>query len=167
MIKTKLTKKARDFAKRAHEGQKRKFSGEPYIKHPIAVAKIVATVEHDEFMIAAAFLHDVVEDTDVTIEEIEMFFGSEVAELVDGLTNKTVLSDGNRAVRKEMDRMRLKDTSSRVHTIKTADLIHNSVSFMTEGGDFGKLWMDEKHELLKVLDKGDKKLHTKAKRFTI
>lgn len=167
MIKTELTKKARDFATKAHEGQKRKYSGEPYIKHPIAVAKIVATVDHDEFMIAAAFLHDTVEDTEVTIEEILDIFGEEVAELVDGLTNKTVLADGNRAARKEMDRLRLQETSSKVHTIKTADLIHNSVSFMTEGGDFGKLWMDEKHELLKVLIKGNKKLHTKAKRFTI
>ncbi len=78
-------KEALEFAKEAHRGQYRK-SGEPYIVHPILVAAITAYVTNDETMVVAALLHDVVEDTDKSIEEIEERFGKEVVELVEGLT---------------------------------------------------------------------------------
>ena len=78
-------KEALEFAKEAHRGQYRK-SGEPYIVHPILVAAITAYVTNDETMVVAALLHDVVEDTDKSIEEIERRFGKEVVELVEGLT---------------------------------------------------------------------------------
>ncbi|BCD67976.1 bifunctional (p)ppGpp synthetase/guanosine-3',5'-bis(diphosphate) 3'-pyrophosphohydrolase [Nitratiruptor sp. YY09-18] len=76
---------ALEFAIRAHEGQKRK-SGEPYVVHPILVATITAYITNDETMIIAALLHDVVEDTPYTLEDIESRFGDEVAHLVEGLT---------------------------------------------------------------------------------
>ncbi len=76
---------ALEFAKLAHEGQYRK-SGEPYVIHPILVAAITAFVTGDETMVIAALLHDVVEDTPHTIEEIEERFGADVANLVEGLT---------------------------------------------------------------------------------
>jgi (p)ppGpp synthase/HD superfamily hydrolase len=77
--------RAIDFAAKAHEGQFRK-SGEPYIVHPVLVASIVSALGGDESMVISAVLHDVVEDTPVTIEEVQELFGSDVAALVDGLT---------------------------------------------------------------------------------
>jgi len=78
-------KNALDYAKKAHAGQKRK-SGEPYIIHPILVAGITATISADETMVLAALLHDVVEDTPFTIDDIRSEFGEDVAYLVEGLT---------------------------------------------------------------------------------
>ena len=77
-----LIEKAYEIARTAHEGQLRK-SGEPYIIHPLYVAIILAGLELDKETLAAALLHDVVEDTDITYEEIEKEFGVEVAQLVD------------------------------------------------------------------------------------
>ena len=77
-----------EFAAKAHQKQKRR-SGEPYIIHPIAVATILAKeLEMTDNTVIAAFLHDVVEDTDHTIEEIEERFGSDVAKLVDAVTKR-------------------------------------------------------------------------------
>src|SRR5690625_4848285 len=77
--------RAYEFAKKAHEGQFRK-SGEPYIIHPVQVAGILVELAMDPETVAGGFLHDVVEDTAVTIEEIEKTFTREVALLVDGVT---------------------------------------------------------------------------------
>ncbi|MCF6201726.1 MAG: HD domain-containing protein, partial [Hydrogenimonas sp.] len=83
---------ALSFAKDAHEGQLRK-SGEPYIVHPILVAAITASISSDETMVIAALLHDVVEDTAFTIEEIKERFGEDVAHLVEGLTKIVEIRD--------------------------------------------------------------------------
>src|SRR5699024_2212998 len=77
--------RAYEFAKKAHEGQFRK-SGEPYIVHPVQVAYILTDLEMDAETIIGGLLHDVVEDTDITLEEIEEAFSEEVAMLVDGVT---------------------------------------------------------------------------------
>ena len=69
----------------AHKEQRRK-SGEPYIIHPIGVASILASLQMDEYTLAAAFLHDVVEDTEYTFDDIRNIFGTVVANLVDGVT---------------------------------------------------------------------------------
>src|SRR5690242_5896969 len=78
-------RKAYAYAEKHHGGQYRK-SGEPYILHPIQVAGIIVGLQLDPNTVAAAFLHDVVEDTDVTIEDITLEFNEEVAMLVDGVT---------------------------------------------------------------------------------
>ena len=83
--------KAYQVAEEAHKGQKRK-SGEPYIIHPLCVAIILADLELDKESIAAGLLHDVVEDTIMTTEELEKEFGSEVALIVDGVTKLGRLS---------------------------------------------------------------------------
>jgi len=80
--------RAYEFGARAHEGQSR-VSGEPYIQHPLAVAKILAEMRMDEKSIVAAILHDVIEDTDIAKEQIVEEFGAEVAELVDGVSKLT------------------------------------------------------------------------------
>ena len=119
--------KALDFATAAHEGQFRK-SGEPYITHPIHVAKILASYESDSDAIIAALLHDTVEDTPVTIDEIKKEFGENVMQLVDGVTKLNKLSFNSREeqqienIRKMLLAM-AKDI--RVILIKLADRLHN------------------------------------------
>jgi len=85
-------RKALDFSIEAHKTQFRK-SGEPYIIHPILVASIVSSITNDESMAIAALLHDVVEDTDISIERIEELFGEDVAHLVEGLTKIDLIRD--------------------------------------------------------------------------
>lgn len=92
MENTPQLKKALEYSKKAHQTQIRK-SGEPYIVHPILVASIVASITDDESMAIAALLHDVVEDTDINIEEISNIFGLDVAHLVEGLTKIDIIRD--------------------------------------------------------------------------
>lgn len=148
-----------DFATAAHEEQVRKYTGEPYIAHPIEVMRIVRTVEpYDEAMLAAALLHDTVEDTDVTIEDIRQQFGDDIADLVDDLTDVSKPEDGNRVARKAMDREHSAQASPRAQTIKIADLISNSKSIIEHDRGFAKTYMTEKLQLLGVLTSGNKQL---------
>lgn len=150
-----LEQRALEFARKAHEGQVRKYTGDPYIVHPIAVAALVKTVPHTEEMVAAALLHDTVEDTAVTIEDVRAVFGAEVASLVEMLTDVSKLSDGNRKLRKAMDREHLATASAAAQTVKLADLLDNSESILKHDPKFGRVFLQEKAELLKVLTKGD------------
>ena len=156
---------AKAFCIAAHSavGQKRKYTREPYYNHPIAVAKLVQAVPHTEDMIMAALLHDVVEDTEVTINLVRHMFGSTVAKLVDELTDKSTPEDGNRAKRKAIDLANLAKASPQAKTIKLADLIDNTSSIVQYDPDFAKIYMLEKRELLKVLTEGDETLYNKAK----
>ena len=124
----KLIRNAFDIAVDAHKEQRRK-SGEAYIFHPIAVAKIVASeIGLDSTSIAAALLHDVVEDTDYTLADIEQMFGESVARIVDGLTKISHLStDKNNSLQAENFRKMLLTLNEdiRVIIIKIADRLHN------------------------------------------
>lgn len=153
---------ALEFATAAHAGLVRKYTDEPYIGHPIAVADIVATVTDDPEVIAAAYLHDVVEDTDVTIDDIELMFGPRVARLVDDVTDVSKPGDGNRATRKAIDRAKLARSTPDGATIKLADLIHNSTSIVGHDPGFAKVYMREKAALLDVLKHGNPTLHARA-----
>ena len=101
-----LLERARVFATAAHAavGQTRKYTGEPYVVHPLEVANIVLSVGGTEAMVAAAMLHDVLEDTGVTFDLLEDEFGEEVAQLVLWLTDVSKPEDGNRSTRKALDR---------------------------------------------------------------
>ena len=124
-------RKAFDVALEAHSKQRRK-TGEPYIFHPIAVAKIVAyEIGLDTTSIVAALLHDVVEDTDYTVEDIERLFGENVARIVSGLTKISHLNkDQNASIQAENFRKMLLTLHDdvRVILIKIADRYHNMIT---------------------------------------
>ena len=144
------------FATQAHEGQVRKYSGEPYIVHPMNVARIVAEVTDDVNMLCAAYLHDTVEDTDVTLDEIAISgFGGDVARLVEMLTDVSRPADGNRRRRKAIDRFHTAQASNAGKTIKLADLLDNTCSIARNDPAFAKVYMAEKRLLLTELRGGD------------
>lgn len=161
-----LIEKARAFATAAHAavGQLRKYTFEPYIVHPAEVAALVATVPgHTPEMIAAAWLHDTVEDTGVTIELIRSEFGAEVAELVGWLTDVSRPDHGNRAARKAVDRAHTAGAPAAAQTIKLADLIANTRSIMEHDEKFAVTYLAEKRMLLEVMTKGDPGLMAQAR----
>ena len=126
--KVEIISKAFNFAKQAHKGVKRR-SGEPYIMHPLAVAQIVCTeIGLGSTSICAALLHDVVEDTDYTVEDIENLFGPKIAQIVDGLTKISGGIFGDRASAQAENFKKLLLTMNddiRVILIKIADRLHN------------------------------------------
>lgn len=136
-----MIQKAFDFANEAHKGVRRR-SGEPYILHPIAVAKIVVSnIGLGYKSIVAALLHDVVEDTTYTIDDLRSLFGDKVATLVEGLTKiKTVLDNEDKAQQKSMQAENFKrilltlNDDVRVVLIKLADRLHNcrTIEYMPE-----------------------------------
>ena len=136
-----VVQKAFDFANEAHKGVRRR-SGEPYILHPIAVAKIVVSnIGLGYKSIVAALLHDVVEDTSYTVDDLRSLFGDKVATLVDGLTKiKTVLDNEDKAEQKSIQAENFKrilltlNDDVRVVLIKLADRLHNcrTIEYMPE-----------------------------------
>jgi len=143
-------------------GQKRKYTGEDYITHPNAVAAIVAATGADEATVAAAYLHDVLEDTDASYGDLRIEFGPEVADLVNEVTDVATYADGNRATRKALDRAHLAKASPRAQTIKLADLIDNSTNIVERDPKFAKVYLKEKAALLEVLTAGDPGLRARA-----
>lgn len=159
-----LIEDARQFATQAHEriNQQRKYTQQPYTVHLKNVAEKVATVSDDPEMQAAAWLHDTVEDTPVTFEEVERLFGTEVMHLVMDLTDISKPSDGNRAIRKAIDRRHTAAASPRAKTIKLADLIDNCQDICRHDSRFGPVYLEEMVALLEVLQEGNAKLYSQA-----
>ncbi len=159
--------KAAQFARDAHASidQRRKYTYVPYIVHPEAVAKTVASITEDQAMIAAAWLHDVVEDTPVTIEQIEAEFGSDITSLVADLTDVALKSDGNRAKRVAIDRDHTSAAQPRAKTVKLADLIDNLSNIVSEAPDFAPQYVGEKEELMKVLTEGEPALYERVQKI--
>lgn len=149
-----LVNRALIFATEAHGliGQVRKYTGEPYIVHPIEVMMLVRAHGGTDDMQAAALLHDVVEDTPQTLADVFNAFGGPVANLVDELTEPK--REGNRATRKAVETERLSKISARGQTIKLADLISNTRSIVRHDPGFAKVYLREKEALLEVLTKG-------------
>jgi (p)ppGpp synthase/HD superfamily hydrolase len=154
--------RAAAFAIEAHGEQQRKYTGEPYWRHPERVAALVATVQHTEEMIAAAWLHDVVEDTPVSQYRIKQVFGERIARYVYWLTDRSTPEDGTRAVRKRIDREHIAKAPACVKTIKLADLIDNTDSIVKHDPGFAKVYLAEKRLLLEVLKQGDADLWQRA-----
>jgi (p)ppGpp synthase/HD superfamily hydrolase len=159
-INSRKVVEAMSFALVAHRGQKRKYTGEPYIVHPVAVAKLVATNGGTVNMICAALLHDTIEDTDVTHDDLDRTFGMDVANMVIDLTERDW--DGNRAERKARECVRLSRVCASSQTIKVADLIDNTTSIVEGDPKFAKVYLKEKLALLKALDQADPGLKARA-----
>ena len=161
-----MVDRARVFATAAHAavGQVRKYTFEPYIVHPAEVVSVVKSVPHTDVMLAAAWLHDVVEDTGVTIETIRAEFGAEVAELVGWLTDVSRPEQGNRAIRKAIDRAHSAMAPAEAQTVKLADLISNTRSIVAHDEKFARTYLEEKRLLLEVMTKGDAILMAEATR---
>ena len=167
-----MTDKARIFATAAHAavGQKRKHTGEDYIVHPTAVATTVGnffshrTSLFRDRHIAAAFLHDVVEDTHITLDQIKDLFGREVHDIVEALTDVPFVEGGpNRKARKAMDRDRLAQADAGTQTIKVADLIDTTKTIVEFDPKFAVVYLAEKALLLDVLTKADPALLAQAR----
>lgn len=161
---TALEERARVFATAAHAAvaQLRKYTMEPYIVHPAEVVSILKTVPHTEAMVAAAWLHDTVEDTGVSIELIRAEFGSEVSDLVGWLTDVSRPDHGNRAARKAIDRAHTAAAPAEAQTIKLCDLISNTRSIVEHDAKFARTYLEEKRLLLEVMTKGDPTLLERA-----
>jgi (p)ppGpp synthase/HD superfamily hydrolase len=157
--------RAKVFATAAHAavGQTRKYTGEPYVVHPMEVASLVESVGGTEAMVAAALLHDVLEDTGVTVDVLEELFGSEVADLVLWLTDVSKPDDGNRSTRKALDRQHSAAAPAAAQTVKVADLISNTRSIVAHDPGFAKVYLEEKRLLLEVLTRADPTLLTMAR----
>lgn len=143
----------------AHSGQTRKYSGLPYIVHPLEVGSMVKNIEGmGEIEIAAAYLHDVIEDCPVLfhnqIQPVEVF------ELVKQLTNPSKGSNFPRAMRKRMDRDHLSMASQKAKIIKLCDRIANVNDFIRECKDneFLNIYFNETRLLVEVLKGADKQL---------
>jgi len=121
-------REAHAFALERHKGQYRKFTKEPYIRHPEQVVCILALYSTNDSMLTAAMLHDVVEDTYTTIYEVQETFGKEVADLVSELTEdpKTKKTFGKKIYMS----MHINNLSSKAFTIKLADRLHNIMGLL-------------------------------------
>jgi GTP pyrophosphokinase len=133
-----IIERAYTVAERAHRGQKRR-SGEPYITHPIAVAQILADLGVAPVAIAAALLHDTVEDTDYGLDQLTAEFGEEIAMLVDGVTKLDKVKYGDSAQAETVRKMVVAMSKDiRVLVIKLADRLHNARTWGFVSGDSAK-----------------------------
>jgi (p)ppGpp synthase/HD superfamily hydrolase len=159
-----LIARAREYAVAGHAriNQLRKYSQQPYDVHLREVARLVASVGGDSATVAAAWLHDIVEDTPATFEDVEREFGGEVMALVKELTDVSKPGDGNRAARKALDRQHLARGSARAKTIKLADILDNADDICRHDLKFGRVYLAEARSLLEVLREGDPALYALA-----
>jgi hypothetical protein len=161
-----LVERAREYAINAHKriDHRRKYTQHPYSVHLAAVVKLVSSVTDDPEIIAAAWLHDVVEDTSATLYDIEVEFGKGVAALVEDLTDVSKPSDGNRTIRKTIDRQHLAHASPYAKTVKLADLIDNCQDICKNDKRFARVFLEEMDPLLNVLQEGDATLYELAQK---
>jgi (p)ppGpp synthase/HD superfamily hydrolase len=154
VIKETVTK-AYEFAKKAHEGQKRKFTGVPYFVHPKNVARIIEDITGDETMVTVALLHDVVEDTEITLSEIQHVFGVTIAYYVNELTidqeKREEFKNKTAYLIHTMSYM-----SDRAYTIKLADRLHNVMYLdkdvkTKEHVDFIKYYVKQTNDIIRAV----------------
>lgn len=161
------------YADRAHGEQLRKYSGDRYIVHPVRVMRTVAGFNDDVTVLAAALLHDVLEDTPVTAIAMEDVLhpvmgaarAQRVVQLVVELTDifvKASYPQMNRRQRKEKEVKRLSGISSAAQTIKYADIIDNAGDIVTQDPDFARVYLHEARKMLAVMDAGHPVLRKKA-----
>jgi len=155
-----LIRTAEDFARRAHGEQKRKFTGEPYWHHLQEVARTLLQYGATPDVVAAGWLHDTIEDTATSYKDLVLAFGPVVAGLVVEVTDvsrpdicNTPEGEGNRRLRKEIDRQFLAGASWRGQMIKCADMLSNTADIVANGGGFARIYVPEKKALILSLEK--------------
>lgn len=161
-----LISRARIFALGAHAAidQRMPFTGEPYEVHLETVVALLLQFTSDTETLAAAWLHDVLEDTRVTFELLRREFGDDVASLVRMVSKVSRKDDGNRAVRTEIDRKHYAAGSSKAHDIKLIDTAVNVRNIVERNSKFAVVYVPEKAALFEVLNKGDTRIWMHARR---
>lgn len=169
-----FTRKAEKFAREAHGSvaHRRKYTDEPYHVHPERVAKLVATVTSDAEVIAAAWLHDVLEDVSPKNSKfneiaIRQLFGDRVLQLVSEVTDVSKLENGNRAKRKSIEREHLAKASDDGKTIKLADLIDNIIDISEYDPNFAKVFKKEAVLDLQYLQAGYTHLYNRLRQLLL
>jgi guanosine-3',5'-bis(diphosphate) 3'-pyrophosphohydrolase len=156
---TNIAFEAMKFAREIHAPQRRKYTGNPYADHLAEVAGIVATVSGShpdrDVTTAVAWLHDSVEDQNVSNQELVDRFGHEV---MNGVMLLSDLEEGNRRERKAAGRVRLANAPGWVQDIKVADLISNTSSIVMHDPKFAVVYLDEKRMMLEVMTKANREL---------
>jgi guanosine-3',5'-bis(diphosphate) 3'-pyrophosphohydrolase len=146
------------FAIKAHGNQVRKYTNDSYILHPIAVARGVATRTMDPHVIAAAVLHDVIEDTETRYHDLLQRFGERIAGLVHELTDQYTYPrypELGRAARKRYEAQRMGTTSAEAQLIKAYDILDNTSSIIEHDRAFAKVYLNEKIDLIHQMTKLD------------
>jgi (p)ppGpp synthase/HD superfamily hydrolase len=163
----------KEFASKAHEGQQRKYTPDPYIVHPVRVMELCRQHQPELPVLAAALLHDVLEDTAVKKEALHAFLkevmeeadANRTIELVVELTDvyiKERFPKWNRKKRKRKEAERIEKTSSESQTIKYADIIDNTREIVEHDPEFADRFLRECRELLKRMPKGNPTLYQQA-----
>ena len=162
------------FTDHAHGEQKRKYTDERYIVHPIRVMQTVQQYTNERSVLAAALLHDVLEDTPVTTDQIKNFLIKHISHadadraliLVIDLTDvytKKAFPRLKRKHRKELEFRRLGKAHPDAQTIKYADIMDNSVNIVTHDPDFGRVYLEEAQLMLAEMTRGNPVLYERAK----
>lgn len=168
-----ILEKVKEFADKAHGEQKRKYAGERYIVHPVRVMNICRAYTQSRVILAAALLHDVLEDTPVGKDQIFHFLedkmtpdeAAEVVKLVVALTDvyiKESYPHLNRNRRKYKEAERLGNIHADAQTIKYADIIDNTMDITQYDPDFAPVYLKECRNLLSNMTKGNPQLYKKA-----
>lgn len=166
-----------EFGDQAHGEQLRKYSPDRYMVHPVRVMEMLKEYTTRLDILAAALLHDVIEDTPVNKDEIFEFLtglmsygmAQRTVKLVEELTDVYVKEDYphlNRDQRKAKENMRMQKTSAEAQSIKYADIIDNTTDIVQHDPHFAKRYLREARELLRLINKGEKQLYKKAKEVT-
>jgi guanosine-3',5'-bis(diphosphate) 3'-pyrophosphohydrolase len=170
----KIINQVREFADNAHGSQTRKYTPERYIVHPVRVMETLRNYDSSLPVLAAALLHDVLEDTPVSRSELLLFLrtimehtdAEKTVLLVEELTDVYVKTDypqWNRNQRKAKELERIAKTSAKAQTIKYADIIDNTNEITVKDPGFAPRYLRECMQILQVADKGDKDLYRIAK----
>jgi (p)ppGpp synthase/HD superfamily hydrolase len=173
MSKAEILEYVKEFADKAHGTQVRKYSGERYIVHPLRVMEIVRQYNDDLPVLAAALLHDVLEDTSTTSAGIEaaLLHVMDKQQVASTLRRVIELTDVfirkeyprlKRRTRKEKEAHRLSSVSPEAQTVKYADIMDNVTDIAREDTDFAKVYISEAMKMLKVMDAGHPALRERA-----
>ncbi|HEV7347099.1 HD domain-containing protein [Telluribacter sp.] len=168
-----VLEKIRQFAEEAHGEQKRKYSQLPYIVHPVAVMNLCREYTDEVPALAAALLHDVLEDTPVTAHQLHAYLLSvmnrpeadRTLRLVKDLTDEYTKANYpqlNRKKRRRREAERLASADPMAQTVKYADLIDNCLDIVKHDKDFGKVFVQESTLLLEHMTSGDQRLYQRA-----